>query len=119
MSLPQPGQTVWYWWMSHWRRRDTVRAGVVVEVQPAGSRLAYDCVHVRVDNGGVTALHGVNPSILDDREDWFFTEAECRAHVANVIESLPEDMQKQLAELERADPYPFAARRRRRQEPRP
>ena len=70
--LPAVGDLVWHVHLGK------VRSGRVSKVDPPGRPMGYAAVFVTA-NGGTCCVHGANPSIKDDTNHWYWTEAEAQA----------------------------------------
>lgn len=71
-KLPAVGDRVWHVHLGK------VRSGHVSKVCPRGHPMGYAAVFVST-NGGICCVHGRNPSIKDDADHWYWTEAEAKA----------------------------------------
>lgn len=88
--LPNIGETVYYWRFREFTL-DAVRSGVVVELSvPDDPRFGLGYVVVRVRPKGASegslTIHGANPIVQNDRDDWFFSEAECKRYIQSEID---------------------------------
>lgn len=72
--LPVVGDRVWH--IFH----GVVRSGPVSKVDPPGQPMGYAAVFI-TENGGTCCVHGANPSVMNDTDGWYWSEAEAQAAV--------------------------------------